>query len=243
MTERPCLAFACAHLCDERLYAAQFAALGDAYDCRVFVFRDQDSLRAMTEALLAGTPPRFTLIGLSLGGYVAFEVIRRQPQRLERLALLDTTAAADSTARRAGRLADIAKVREGGIEALIPELPARWLLPAHAERAALAGLMADMARSVGARGQLNQQRAMLARPDSLEDLSKLRVPTLLICGEQDRVTPVADHQAMAARISGARLAIIAECGHLSTLEQPDEVTRLLAQWLASTAPPARATPT
>ena len=108
------------------------------------------------------TPERFTLIGLSLGGYVAFEIIRRQLHRLERLVLMDTTAVADHPARKAGRLADIAKVREGGIEALIPELPSRWLLPAHARKPELVNLMAEMARSVGARGQLNQQTAMLA---------------------------------------------------------------------------------
>ena len=79
--------------------------------------------------LLAAAPERFTLIGLSLGGYLAFEVMRRAPARVERLALLDTTAAADSETRRAGRLADIATVEAGGIDALIPQLPGRWLLP------------------------------------------------------------------------------------------------------------------
>src|SRR6266536_5859175 len=131
MRQRPFLAFACAHLTDARLYAAQVAALEADYECGVFAFRDHDSLAGMAEELLAKTPTRFTLIGLSLGGYVAFEVIRRQLQRLERLVLIDTTAVADHPARRAGRHADIAKVREGGIEALIPELPARWLHPAH----------------------------------------------------------------------------------------------------------------
>ncbi len=232
---RHCLAFACAHLCDERLYAAQVEALGGAFDCRVFVFREQDSLAAMAETLLAQTPPRFTLIGLSLGGYVAFEVVRRQLHRLERLALIDTTATADAPARRAGRLADIAKVRAGGIEALIPELPGRWLLPVHAKRPELVALMAAMAQSVGASGQLHQQHAMLARPDSHDDLGHVRVPTLLICGADDKVTPVADHEAMAARMAGARLEVVPECGHLSTLEQPDTMTRLLADWLASTA--------
>ena len=230
---RPCLAFACAHLSDERLYEAQVAAVGDAYDCRVFVFRDRDSLGAMAEALLAATPPRFTLVGLSLGGYVAFEVIRRQLHRLERLVLLDTTASADSAMRKAGRLADMAKVREGGIEALIPELPARWLLPAHAQRADLVAAMTAMARSVGARGQLNQQQAMLARPDSHDDLATVQVPTLLICGADDKVTPIADHEAMAARVAGSRLEVVRDCGHLSTIEQPQAVTRLLAEWLAS----------
>ena len=234
MADHPCIAFACAHLCDERLFSRQIAALGASFDCRVFVFREQDSLGAMAEALLAATPARFTLVGLSLGGYVAFEVMRRARERVERLALLDTTAAADSEARRAGRLADIAKVEAGGIEALIPELPGRWLLPAHRERADLVALMAAMARSVGARGQRNQQRAMLGRPDSHADLARVRVPTLVLCGEQDPVTPVADHAAIAERIAGASFERIADCGHLSTIEQPDAVTRVLSQWLAST---------
>lgn len=235
MTPRPFLAFACAHLADERLYAAQVAALADRYECRCFVFRNQDSLGGMAEELLAAAPPRFTLIGLSLGGYVAFEVVRRQLHRLERLALLDTTAAADTPQRHAGRLADIAKVRDGGIEALIPELPGRWLLPAHAQRPELAALLGDMARNVGAVGQRNQQTAMLGRPDSHQDLAKVAVPTLVMCGRQDPVTPVADHQAMAACIPGSRLEFIEDCGHLSAIEQPAAVTRVLGDWLASTA--------
>jgi pimeloyl-ACP methyl ester carboxylesterase len=152
-----------------------------------------------------------------------------------RLALIDTTAAADAPARRAARLADIAKVKEGGIEALIPELPARWLLPAHAARPELVATMAAMARSVGAQGQLRQQQAMLDRPDSLGDLAAVRVPTLVLCGADDKVTPVADHEAMAPRIAGARLEVVADSGHLSTIEQPGVVTRLLSDWLASTA--------
>ena len=163
MSARPCIAFACAHLTDERLYAPQLAVLGEAFDCRVFVFRDEETLRGMAEKVLAGTPPRFTLLGLSLGGYVALEVVRLQPERLERLALLDTRASADNEAQRAGRHADIETVRAGGIEALIPELPSRWLLPAHAARADLAALMADMARGIGA-PRPAQPAARHARP-------------------------------------------------------------------------------
>ena len=234
MSARPCLAFLCAHLTDERLYAAQIAVLSDAFDCRVFVFRDENSLGAMAETVLAGTPPRFTLVGLSLGGYAAFEVARREPQRLERLALFDTRASTDSEAQRAGRHADIEKVRAGGIEALIPELPGRWLLPAHTARADLLALMADMAKSVGARGQRNQQLAMLARPDSHADLKQLHIPALVLCGEQDLATPVAEHKAMAACLAGARLEIVPQCAHLSTIEQPDAVNRILVDWLATT---------
>src|SRR5450631_4787823 len=234
MPQRPSLAFACAHLTDERLYAAQVAALEADYECSVYAFRDHDSLGAMAEELLAKMPARFTLIGLSLGGYLAFEIIRRQLQRLERLVLMDTTAVADHPARRAGTVADLAKVREGGIEALIPELPARWMHPAHAQRADLTSLMSAMARSIGARGQLNQQTAMLARPDSHADLERVRVPTLLVCGREDPVTPVRDHEAMAARVQGAPLGIIENCGHLSTIEQPEIVNRILRNWLRET---------
>ena len=216
------------------MYAAQVAALEVRYECAVFAFRDHDSLGGMAEELLANTPARFTLIGLSLGGYLAFEIIRRQAQRLHRLVLMDTTAAADHPARRAGRHADIAKVREGGIEALIPELPARWLHPSHVERAELTKLMSEMARSIGARGQFNQQTAMMGRPDSHGDLARVTVPTLVMCGRNDPVTPVPDHEAMAAKIPGARLEIIENCGHLSTIEQPDCVNRVLIDWLRET---------
>jgi pimeloyl-ACP methyl ester carboxylesterase len=234
---RPFVAFACAHLTDERLYAAQVAALEPGYECRVFAFREHDTLGAMAEELLSNTPRRFTLLGLSLGGYLSFEIIRRELPRIERLVLMDTTAVADTPARRAGRDADIAKVRAGGIEALIPELAPRWMHPAHAKRPDLAGLMADMARSIGARGQLHQQRAMMARPDSHADLERVSVPALVMCGRQDPVTPVPDHEAMAARIPGARLEIIEDCGHLSTIERPDAVNRILIDWLQETDTP------
>jgi len=234
MPQRPFLAFACAHLTDERLYAAQVAALEADYECAVFAFRDHDSLGGMAEELLAKTPTRFTLIGLSLGGYVAFEIVRRQLQRLERLVLMDTRAIADDPPRREGRLADIAKVKKGGIEALIPELPARWLHPSHAKRAELINLMGEMARSIGARGQYNQQAAMLARRDSRDDLVRVSVPTLVMCGRNDPVTPVPDHELIAAKIPGARLEIIEDCGHLSTIEQPEAVNRVLIDWLRRT---------
>src|SRR5499426_2203309 len=164
MQATPTLVFACAHLTDERLFAHQVDALRTTHDCRVFAFRDLPTLGGMAEELLAHAPPRFTLVGLSLGGYLAFEIIRRRLECIERLVLLDTRAVADNENLRQGRIADIAKVQAGGIDALIPELPRRWMHPAH--RARLGDLMASMARSIGARGQFNQQQAMLARPDS-----------------------------------------------------------------------------
>ena len=94
--------------------------------------------------------------------------------------------------------------------------------------------MAEMARSIGARGQFNQQAAKMGRPDSHEDLARVRVPTLLMCGRDDPVTPLPDHEAMAARVPGSQLKIIENCGHLSTIEQPDAVNRVLIDWLRKT---------
>ena len=232
MQTRHTLVFACAHLTDERLFAHAVEALVATHDCRVFAFRDLPTLGAMAQELLAHAPPRFTLIGLSLGGYLAFEIIRQAPQRLERLVLLDTRASADDEAQRKGRLAHIAKVEAGGIDALIPELPERWMHPDHRER--LAPIMASMARSIGARGQFNQQQAMLARPDSLADLRAVHVPTLFACGREDKVTPLAEHERMRDCVPGARLEVLEQCGHLSTLEQPERATALLARWLTDT---------
>ena len=115
--------------------------LSATHDCRVFAFRDHPTLGGMADDLLAHTPPRFTLIGLSLGGYLAFEVLRRQRERIERLVLFDTRAVADTETLRQGRFADIAKVQAGGIDALIPELPTRWIHAAH--RVRLSDLMAS----------------------------------------------------------------------------------------------------
>jgi len=226
------LVFSCAHLTDERLFAHQVEALQTAYDCRVFAFRDLSTLGGMAEELLAHTPRRFTLIGLSLGGYLAFEILRRQLERIERLVLLDTRAVADDEALRQGRLADIAKVQAGGIDALIPELPVRWMHPLHRPR--LSDLMTSMARSIGPRGQFNQQQAMLARPDSHADLRKLKVPTLIACGRGDMATPLAEHERMRDCVPGARLEVFEQCGHLSTIEQPETVTTLLTRWLDDT---------
>lgn len=234
MQPKPTLVFACAHLTDERLFVHQVDVLSATHDCRVFAFRDHPTLGGMADDLLAHTPPRFTLIGLSLGGYLAFEVLRRQRERIERLVLFDTRAVADTETLRQRRFADIAKVQAGGIDALIPELPTRWIHAAH--RVRLSDLMASMARSIGARGQLNQQQAMLSRPDSHADLRMVRVPTLIACGREDTTTPLAEHDRMRDCVPGSHLEVFEQCGHLSTLEQPKVVNLLLTRWLADTRP-------
>ena len=228
------LVFACAHLCNEELFAPQVRAVSDIATCSSVSFRTQSSVEAMAEHLLANAPPRFVLVGLSLGGYVAFEVLRRSRDRVAGLALMDTRADADDSVRTATRLRDIDTVARGGIDALIPELPTRWMHPTSAANPALCTTLANMARDIGAQGQHNQQHAMLARADSFDVLRTVNVPTLILCGRQDMATPLSEHEKMHAAIAHSELYVIEKCGHLSTLEQPEAVNAILRNWLLTT---------
>ena len=220
------------HLCTGALYAPQIAALApQGVATQVVMLTGQDSMAAMADAVLAQAPPRFALCGLSMGGYVAFEIMRRAPGRVSRLALLDTTARPDTPERAGMRRADISLVEQGGIEALLPDLPRRWLHPDRQSDPAWRERVFAMAREVGAGAQRRQACAIFGRHDDRRILASIAVPTLVLCGAQDPATPPEVHREMAAAIPGARLEIIEGCGHLSTIEAPDAVTAALERWL------------
>jgi pimeloyl-ACP methyl ester carboxylesterase len=229
------LVFACAHLSNELLFWQQVAAVADIGDSRLVTFRTQTSMRAMAEHLLANAPPRFVLIGLSLGGYVAFEVLRQASERVAGLVLMDTRADADDLVRTANRLRAIETVTNGGIDALIPALPPLWMHPASVAKPALVTTLTSMARDIGDSGQRTQQQAMMARTDSFDTLRAVRVPTLILCGRDDVPTPLAEHEKMHAAVPNSTLEIIENCGHLSTIEQPEAVNRVLRNWLLITS--------
>jgi pimeloyl-ACP methyl ester carboxylesterase len=231
------LVFACAHLTTELLFTRQVAAVADVAESQIITFRTQSSMRAMAEHLLANAPPRFILIGLSLGGYAAFEVLRHASERVAGLVLMDTRADADDPVRTANRLRAIEIVANGGIDALIPTLPALWMHPRSAANPEMVSTLTTMARDIGDSGQHNQQRAMMARGDSYDTLRAVRVPTLILCGREDIPTPLSEHEAMHKAVAGSTLEIIENCGHLSTIEQPEAVNRALRNWLLTTTFP------
>jgi pimeloyl-ACP methyl ester carboxylesterase len=229
---RQTLALLSGALCDAALWRHQIAGLSDFADVRVADLTRDDTIAAMAARTLAGLPPRFALAGLSLGGYVALEIMRRAPERVTKLALLDTTARPDDkgeetflepvagvTERRAGRV---------GLFTTLLIHPRRL-----ADRR-LATILGAMAERVGRKAFLRQQRAALQRPDSRPGLADIRCPTLLICGRQDPLAPPVLLEEMAAKIPGAQLLVIEDCGHLSPLEQPEAVTAALRRWLQST---------
>lgn len=220
-------------LCDAALWGPQVEALSDFADFWIPDLRTQPSIREMGSAVLDDAPfSGFALAGLSMGGYVAMEVMRRGAQRVTRLALLDTRATPDmpEESERRRELIRLAQTERGFTPVTNRMLPL-LVHPSRVRDAPLVRIIRDMAERTGIDGFVRQQTAIIGRPDSRVDLKEVNVPTLILCGREDAITPLARHQEMAALIPGSELTVVAACGHLSTLERPVEVNRALRAWL------------
>lgn len=219
-------------MCDRRLWSAQAAAL--APDCRVHhaSIAGPDSVAAIAARLLKALPPRFALAGLSMGGIVAFEILRQAPERVLKLALLDTTFRPDPPARQRLRERQIERVRRGDLAGVLrDELKPNYVAACHRDKRELLDDVLAMGLREGAAVFVDQSRALQRRPDSAATLGRIECPTLVLCGAEDRLCPPALHREMAARIARAELHIIDACGHLAPMEQPEAVTGLLRRWL------------
>ncbi|WP_273805749.1 MULTISPECIES: alpha/beta fold hydrolase [unclassified Pseudomonas] len=218
-------------LCDRRLWATQAADLADA--CPVFIpdlTRDV-GIAALARRVLAEAPPRFALGALSMGGYVAFEILRQAPERVARLALFDTMASPDTAERATQRRAMLDLAERGRFLGISPQLLPRLI---HASRLGtpVADTVLAMGKAVGKEAFLRQQQSIIDRPDSRPTLARIQVPTLIVVGAQDQLTPPAEAELMAAGIQGSRLVVLDDCGHLPPLELPERTTALLREWLA-----------
>lgn len=221
-------------LCDSQLWRPQIEGLAQRIEPWVADLNRDDSIEAMARRVLAEAPfERFALCGLSMGGYVALELMRQAPQRVERLALLDTQAIGETPEARERRLALIALAQGGKFPTVLERLLPLELYAPRLEDADLVGVIKSMARNVGEQAYLRQQQAILHRPDATSSLPAIACPTLVLCGEQDQLTPRARHVEMAERIPRAILDVVPACGHMSTLEKPLEVNRALGAWLQS----------
>lgn len=218
-------------LCDRALWLPQIAAFAPRLPILVGDLTRDDSVEAMARRVLDDAPPRFALAGLSMGGYVAQEIVHQAPGRVDRLALLDTNARADTEEQRRRRQGLLALAKSGKFKGVTPRLLPLLLHPDRLEEADLTGIVMAMAERVGRDAFQRQQTAILNRRDRRADLAAIACPTLVVCGRQDALTPPELAEEIAAGIPGAHLAIVEECGHLSTLERPAEVTRLMARWL------------
>jgi pimeloyl-ACP methyl ester carboxylesterase len=218
-------------LCSARLYEPQLPALWPFGAVTVADHLRDDSVENVARRILDAAPRRFAIAGLSYGGYIALAVVRAAPERVARLALLDTQARPDTDEAKAGRRKLMAMAEDGKLNDVVDMLTPKFLSAAHQKDQRLRQIVRDMARDTGVDGFLNQQRAIMARPDSRPLLASIKCPTLVLVGDSDTLTPPDLSREMAQGIPGARLAIIPDCGHLSTIEQPDAVNAALLDWL------------
>jgi pimeloyl-ACP methyl ester carboxylesterase len=222
-------------LCDRTIWSDQICALEKIADVIIPDFRFVDSITAMAQIALNSAPSRFALAGHSMGARVAIETFRMAPDRVDRIALLDTGVhpRGPQEESKRGELVDIA--RNQGMEAMA----ARWLPPMlyldklHPDHTALLAPLTEMVKRSTPETFANQQRALLDRPEARAVLPLIKCPTLVLCGRQDVWSPVSQHEEIAAAIPHAKLVIVEDAGHMSPVEQPEAVTHALLAWLNS----------
>ena len=199
--------------------------------CAVADLTRSETIADLAADALAQAPAgRFALAGHSMGGYVALEILRRAPERVERLALLNTHARPDSPEATANRRRLMA-LAERDFAAVSAELFPNLVAPARREEAELSGKVTEMALATGKEAFLRQERAIIGRIDSRPHLPAIRCPTLVVAGRLDAIMPVELLEELAHGIPGARLEVLEDSGHMSTLERPEAVTGLLRDWL------------
>ncbi len=218
-------------LCTPRLYGEQLPELWRFGSVVIADHTRDESVGAIAQRILTVAPRRFALVGLSMGGYIAFEILRSSPDRVVRLALLGTSARADTPEQSDRRRAQMALARGGRFGEVVDQLFLVWMHRARRNDEGLRRIVQRMAEETGPEAFTRQQTAIMTRPDSRPHLPAIRCPTLVLVGDGDEATPPERAAEIANGIAAARLVTIPECGHLSTLERPQHVTRALTEWL------------
>ncbi len=223
-------------LCDDRLWRPQAERLADLADPIIADVIGDGSISEMARSVLEAAPPagRFALAGLSMGGYVALEVMRVAPDRVARLALLDTSARADTPEQTAARRELIGLAQNGRFDEVPRRLLPIELHPDRLDDERLTSTVFGMADAVGPEAFVRQEEAIIGRPDSVGNPPDITCPALVLCGREDELTPPHLHEEMASLLPDSRLVVIERCGHLSTLERPEAVADALREWLETT---------
>ncbi len=218
-------------MCDARLFGPQIAELSSEYAVMVAPVTQGERIEEIASGLLDQLPVRFALAGLSMGGIVAMEILRRAPDRVSRLALMSTNPLAETPQLAALREPQIVKVRTGQLlEVMRDEMKPNYLAPGP-YRGEILDLVMDMADALGPEVFVRQSRALQRRKDQQATLRKIKMPTLILCGEHDQLCPVKRHTFMAELIQNADLQVLEGSGHLPTLEQPAQTTAALRKWM------------
>lgn len=217
--------------CTELLFEPVVRALGDKITVQIANHRGPDTVDGIVSQILEAAPPYFALGGLSMGGYIAMEIVLRAPERVDRLALLDTKIRPDTPEEIARRKAMIEVTEKDGVEAAVTQLIPAFLHPDRTDDPVLVDLVRQMARETGDADFIAQERALIGRGAVRDKVGSIKVPTLVVVGDADRLTPPELAQETQAAIPASTLVTIENSGHLSTLEQPEAVAKALAEWL------------
>ncbi|HEX2215192.1 MAG TPA: alpha/beta fold hydrolase [Xanthobacteraceae bacterium] len=217
--------------CSARLYGAQIPILWRFGPVTVADHTRDDAMAAIARRILANAPPRFAVVGLSMGGYLALELLRQASDRVAKVALLDTAARADTPEQSARRDRLMELARGGRFAEVVDALLPLFLHTDRQDDEELKFLVRLMADETGPEAFIRQQTALKARADYRDALSSIHCPALVLVGEGDTLTPPERSEEIAAAIPGARLVVVPECGHLSTIERPEAVNRALIEWM------------
>jgi pimeloyl-ACP methyl ester carboxylesterase len=190
-----------------------------------------DNMGAIARRILAEAPPRFALAGHSMGGYIAFEIMRQAPDRVAKLALLNTSARPDTPETTQRRRGQMARAQAGEFHAIIDELFPGFVHPSRRDHADLRQLIHDMADDLGPEIFIRQQTAVIGRPDSRPSMAWIKCPTLVLSGDEDNTVPNSLSVEMAQGIPRAKLTILAGCGHMPQVEQTEAAAAALVEWL------------
>jgi pimeloyl-ACP methyl ester carboxylesterase len=218
-------------LCDKALWQHQIKALEDTARIQVPELTGYASIQELAQYVLTTAPARFALAGLSMGGYVAMEVMRQAPERVTKLALLDTSARPDTPEQSSKRRGLIELAQKGNFKGVTPRLLPMLIAAQRLKDEALKQTIIDMAARVGMDAFIRQQKAIMGRIDSRPSLQKITVPAVMVCGTEDALTPPDQAEEIASLIPGAKLHLIPGAGHLSCLEAPEEVNKILLDFL------------
>ena len=218
-------------MCTAQLFSPQIAYFSKERVVHFSPLVDHDAIGKLAEEVLTHAPDQFALCGLSMGGIVAMEVMRQAPERVCGLALLDTNPLAELDVVRQGRTPQIEKVIAGGLlDVMRDEMKPNYLVDSDV-KAEILDVCLTMALELGGDVFIRQSQALRDRIDQSETLRAVKVPTVVLCGVQDRLCPVEKHQLMAALVTGATLRVVEGAGHLPVLEKADVVNGFLREWL------------
>jgi pimeloyl-ACP methyl ester carboxylesterase len=217
--------------CSARLYDEQIPALWRFGPVIVADHRRGDTIRGIAQNILADAPPHFALVGLSMGGYISFEIMRQAPERVLKLALLDTSSRPDRPEQSERRDQQIAAVEAGRFSEISETLFPLFVRPDRLMEEQIRWTLRLMADETGPEAFMRQLKAIKSRPDSRPSLQHIACPTLVLVGDADQLTPQELSREIAAGIPGSRLVVVPECGHLTTIERPEAVNRALTEWM------------